>query len=72
MAGAFHIPLGGQAPGDLTGERFGLVTVLGPAKSLGTGARWKVRCECGAERIMVGAQLRRNPPETHRNCPEAA
>jgi hypothetical protein len=61
-------PGGQQDVADLTGQRFGLLTVTGRAKSVGTGVRWKTRCECGAERIVLAYQLRRNPPETHRNC----
>lgn len=53
---------------DLTGQRFGLVTVTGPAPSLGHGARWKCRCDCGADRVFVSAHLRQRPPATHRNC----
>ncbi len=70
----FILPLGGQQADvpDITGQRFGLVTVTGPALSVGTGVRWKVRCECGAERFILGYQLRRNPPETHRNCTPSA
>ena len=66
--GRFMIEPGGQKAADLTGQRFGLVTVIGPAKSTGTGARWKVRCECGAERYLLDSQLRKWPPETHRSC----
>jgi hypothetical protein len=69
---AFHIPPGGQEADDLTGQRFGLVTVMGRAKSVGTGARWKVKCECGAERYLLGSQLRKWPPETHRTCRQVA
>ncbi len=61
-------PIRDQKAIDLTGQRFGLLTVLGPAQSLGTGARWKVRCDCGAERYAIGSQLRQKAPETHRNC----
>jgi hypothetical protein len=70
----FILPLGGQQADldDLTGQRFGLVTVTGPAQSVGTGARWKVRCDCGAERVVLGFQLRRCAPKTHRNCSQAA
>jgi hypothetical protein len=57
-----------QTPDDITGQRFGLLTVLGPAQSTGTGARWRCRCECGQERYALGSQLRQKPPETHRNC----
>lgn len=39
----------------LTGERFGKLTVLGPAADKGT---WNVRCDCGNEKVVKGASLR--------------
>jgi len=53
---------------DLTGQRFGLVIVLAPAASSGTGARWRCLCDCGAVAYFRGSQLRQRPPQTHRNC----
>jgi hypothetical protein len=61
-------PVRDQKAIDLTGRRFGLVTVTGPAPSIGHGARWKVRCECGAERFIRGCELREKAPWTHRSC----
>lgn len=54
-------------PDNLIGERFGLVTVIAKAESIRTGKRWKVRCECGAERILRWTDLCRRP-KTHRSC----
>lgn len=42
---------------DLSGMRFGRWTVLERAPSEGE-ARWKCRCDCGAERIVLGRNLR--------------
>lgn len=50
------------------GTRFGLVTVVGPAASAGKGCRFRVRCDCGAERDALGSSLRQRPPRTHRLC----
>lgn len=50
------------------GTRVGLVTVLRKAPSKGTGARWWVRCRCGDERIVTGANLRRWPFTSHQGC----
>lgn len=68
MSHSVFLPTRKRTVEDLTGQRFGLVTVLAPAQSLGTGARWKCRCECGAERFIRGCELREKPPETHRTC----
>jgi hypothetical protein len=54
---------------DLTGNTYRLVTVTGPAKSDGLGTRWKVRCECGAERIVRRGELvKKGGPKSHRSC----
>jgi len=68
MARPAFIPRREQQADDLVGQRFGLVEVTAPAPSLGRGARWWVRCECGAERICYGTHLRSSPPETHKAC----
>jgi hypothetical protein len=51
---------------DLTGLKFGRLTVLERAPSLlksegrgGYAARWCVRCDCGADKIVYADQLRR-------------
>lgn len=47
---------------DLTGQRFGRLTVLnrvGPQKG---ASMWKCRCDCGNEKIVCGAQLRAGHP----------
>lgn len=53
------------------GTRFGLVTIIGPAKSHGTGRVFRVRCDCGEERLVMGSSLRQTPPRTHRMCGRA-
>ena len=45
---------------DLTGERFGLLTVLGPAgRAPHRGMMWKCICDCGTERVVSGYSLRK-------------
>lgn len=48
---------------DHTGQRFESLLVLGPAPDLNCpgGARvprWRTRCDCGAERVVLGTNLR--------------
>ena len=44
---------------DLIGQRFGMYTVIGVAESTPSGRRrWLCRCDCGTERIVLGANLR--------------
>lgn len=45
---------------DLTGQRFGFLTVTGPAESDGNGhRRWLCRCDCGTEKTVLGHNLTR-------------
>ncbi len=45
---------------DLTGQRFGSLTVIERAENTPQGqARWKCKCDCGNETIVRGSQLRR-------------
>ena len=34
---------------DLTGHRYGKLTVIGPAENIGTRTAWLCRCDCGNE-----------------------
>lgn len=44
---------------DLTGRRFGKLTVLERAERNASGKiRWRCRCDCGKERIVIGTLLR--------------
>ena len=43
---------------DLTGQRFGLLTVLEPAESIGSMTAWLCRCDCGKELTVMTAHLR--------------
>jgi len=52
---------------DLTGQRFGLVTALSLAPTLGSGARWRCRCDCGHERV-IDAHILKRGVTSHRNC----
>jgi len=45
---------------DLTGQRFGMLTVVGQAPSTDKGRRcWICKCDCGTEKIVLGSNLRR-------------
>ena len=50
------------------GFKKGLIEVIAEAPSIGQGRRYRVRCECGAERVMIGALIRRNAFTTHQAC----
>lgn len=41
---------------DLTGQRFGRLTVVG--RFAETGKRWGCVCDCGGQAVVVGAKLR--------------
>ena len=45
---------------NLTGNKFGMLTVIGQAESTNKGQRrWLCRCDCGTEKIVLGCNLRR-------------
>ena len=50
---------------DLTGERFGQLTVLGPAEDVEGREHWLCRCDCGKEKIVWGSSLKKG---TTRSC----
>ena len=43
---------------DLTGQRFGQLTVLAPAEDVGSMTAWRCRCDCGKEIVVMTAHLR--------------
>lgn len=44
----------------LLGQKYGMLTVIGQAESSATGhRRWICRCDCGAETIVFGSNLKR-------------
>lgn len=43
---------------DLTGQRFGKLTVLAPAERIGHYTAWLCRCECGREAVVATRRLR--------------
>ena len=59
----------GRPPVDMTGKRYGKLTVLARAgsdeKQL---ALWLVQCECGVKLVCVGAELRRGVPSQCHSC----
>jgi hypothetical protein len=58
------------APSYGRGTRFGLVTIVGlqPPGTHPKGRTFRVRCDCGDERVVLASSLRQRPPETHRSC----
>lgn len=45
---------------DITGQRFGLLTVLSKSDYQGgDGVYWNVRCDCGTEKVVSGHAMRR-------------
>jgi hypothetical protein len=48
-----------QLPEDFTGRRYGLWTVLAFALSRRGASHWACRCDCGTERVVWGAALKR-------------
>ena len=43
---------------DLTGQRYGHLTVLGPAENVGTRTAWRCLCDCGQETVVRSSHLR--------------
>lgn len=43
---------------DLSGQRYGHLTVLGPAENVGGRTAWLCRCDCGRETIVKTHHLR--------------
>lgn len=43
---------------DLTGQKFGRLTVLERAENYKTAARWKCSCDCGNVKVVIGRCLR--------------
>lgn len=43
---------------DLTGQRFGQLTVLAPAENIGAMTAWRCRCDCGNETVVTTGHLR--------------
>ena len=43
---------------NLTGQRFGKLTVLRPAENVGKRTAWTCRCDCGRETVALTVRLR--------------
>ena len=43
---------------DLTGQKFGKLTVVAPAANVGSRTAWLCQCDCGKEAIVITARLR--------------
>lgn len=48
----------GKRAKDETGKRYGKLVVLTRVPNTGSLARWRCRCDCGAETVVAGAWLR--------------
>lgn len=48
----------GHLAEDLTGKRYGSLTVLGKSQTVNRKAMWRCRCDCGEEKIVRGSHLR--------------
>lgn len=60
MPFAVGVPHPGQQAIDMTGQRYGLLTVIGRAERPGSKrAWWSCRCDCGRETVTMGKYLRR-------------
>lgn len=44
---------------DLNGQRFGRLVITGYAGGDGKKSWWQARCDCGTEKLFVGAELRK-------------
>jgi hypothetical protein len=53
---------------DLTGQRFGLLTVIGQAPKVELECEirtaWQVQCNCGIKEIVIARYLKRGSKET--------
>ena len=47
----------GRKGTDLTGKRFGRLTVIEPIGSIGLCYSWRCKCDCGNETIVLGSNL---------------
>lgn len=50
------------------GFKKGLIEVISEAPSIGSGRRYRVRCQCGKERVLLSAHIRRQRFTTHQAC----
>lgn len=49
---------------DLTGQRYGRLTVLAPAENIGGKTAWLCRCDCGRETVVKTHHLRSGHTKT--------
>ena len=49
---------------DLTGQRYGKLTVLRPAENIGAKTAWVCRCDCGQETTVMTCNLRTGGTKT--------
>jgi hypothetical protein len=54
--------------GDLTGETFGRLLVLGPSERRGNRTYWAVRCACGREKWIRGDSMKNGNSSSCGSC----
>jgi hypothetical protein len=53
-----YLPMGHSNGKDMTGQKFGKLTVLGLVKRSKQGLHWECRCECGEVKVVKATDLR--------------
>ncbi len=54
----------GPKTADLTGQRFGRWVVVSRAQNKGRAVRWRCRCDCGEEKDVISAALKRGSTQS--------
>ncbi len=55
---------------NLTGQRFGRLTVIEPAPNMGKRTAWRCRCDCGRETVVTTGRLRSGKTASCGQCVE--
>lgn len=53
---------------DLTGQRYGRLTVISRAENIGSRTRWNCRCDCGSMTVVATTNLRSGSTTQCRQC----
>lgn len=53
---------------DLTGQRYGRLTVISRAENIGSRTRWNCRCDCGSMTVVATTNLRSGSTTQCREC----
>lgn len=70
MAVNYRLPSGEtlQIRKDLSGQRFGMLTVIEPYGKTGSGTIWKCECDCGNMITRTSSNLLNSPTQLPKNC----